>query len=195
MKKTALLLLLFTLLLPVMANAQEDISSTIAKLEKSGKLPKQMFSEKRDPSTGTLISSSSIYEFTDNASAKRIIESFEKSREKAASFKMINNKRDTQYFVTFVKKQYVTSYTLICSNNKKVWSLYVKIKRDSKCTSQTELRELPTSFLQYDTAMSELRELPESFLQPGTAMSELRDLPESLLQKDLSGDLQFIFLK
>ncbi len=142
MKKTVLFLLMLSFMIPVTSFAQDAIISTIAKLEKSGSLNKQIFSERREPGTGILISSSSIYEFTDNATAERIIEAFMKCREKATSFNMINDK-DSQYSIVFIKNRMKSSYSLFKS--KKTWSLFVKVNKISEKSSFNELNSLPAS--------------------------------------------------
>ncbi|MBD5312692.1 MAG: DUF5024 domain-containing protein [Bacteroides sp.] len=150
---TALSILLLSSLSVV---AQQAIDSAMKALEKSKSVTNEVYSERRDPGTKTVVSSNRLYEFTDDALANKLIDAIRKERGNASSFQMNNRNPNAGYAITFESKdgRSYAKYALVQKGELWVFSVIkstVRVNSSKKRgKDRSEYHEIPSVSLSFD---------------------------------------------
>lgn len=156
---TALSILLLSSLSVV---AQQAIDSAMKALEKSKSVTNEVYSERRDPDSKTVVSSNRLYEFTDNALANKLIDAIRKERGNASSFQMNNRNPNAGYAITFESKdgRSYAKYALVQKGELWVFSVIkstVRVNSSKKRgKDRSEYHEIPGVSLSFDGDLDRL---------------------------------------
>lgn len=156
---TALSILLLSSLSVV---AQQAIDSAMKALEKSKSVTNEVYSERRDPESKTVVSSNRLYEFTDNALANKLIDAIRKERGNASSFQMNNRNPNAGYAITFESKdgRSYAKYALVQKGELWVFSVIkstVRVNSSKKRgKDRSEYHEIPGVSLSFDGDLDRL---------------------------------------
>ncbi|MCM1522364.1 MAG: hypothetical protein NC039_06910 [Muribaculaceae bacterium] len=145
-----ILSLLILLLLPAGASAQKLIKSVIEKIEASGTIKDDIYREKRDAETHSVIMCDRMIEFSNENLADALIKAFKDERSNSTDYEMNETRgsKENIYKIEFTLKSnnnvsYYHTYTLIC--DKKIWTLRYEVKR--KADSNARRKQKKTAYI------------------------------------------------
>ena len=129
-----ILFALTILLAPGISHAQKNIDNIIDKLKKDPKCETTFFYEKRDPQTHKIATKSIEMDIRDTALAKRIIDAFQKDRDKSTRYYQQSRPNDSNSYTIEFRSPDGNSSTYILrqthrhekNSRKDVWNLVVK---------------------------------------------------------------------
>jgi len=112
------------------ASAQSQIDKIIQALEKSNSMREQVYSTRRNPSTGKIFKESRIMSVSVN-DARKLVKAFVEASPKSVSYNSVNNEI---YNIEFVKGSEKRAYSIV--RDGRAWVLFVEISNPANAPSK-----------------------------------------------------------